>query len=75
LTQESPDLLYKFGAFQGSTVGRFANRLEKGKFSLEGREYNVAVNFGPNSLHGGTVGFDKKYGNLRENTLVPQRSP
>jgi len=43
----------------GATVGRVANRIARGKFTLEGKEYTVAVNNGPNSLHGGLKGFDK----------------
>ncbi len=43
----------------GGTVGRVANRIAGGRFRLDGRTYNVPVNNGPNSLHGGTVGFDK----------------
>jgi aldose 1-epimerase len=45
--------------FFGSTVGRVANRIAKGKFTLDGKEYKLAVNNGPNSLHGGRKGFDK----------------
>ncbi len=45
--------------FFGSTVGRVANRIAKGKFTLGGKEYTLAVNNGPNSLHGGKKGFDK----------------
>src|SRR5438094_5261192 len=37
----------------GCTVGRVANRIAKGKFILDGKEYQVAVNNGPNHLHGG----------------------
>ena len=43
----------------GSTVGRFANRIARGRFTLDGRAYQVPVNNGENSLHGGTQGFDK----------------
>ena len=43
----------------GGTVGRFANRIAKGQFTLDGKHYQVPVNNGPNSLHGGTQGFDK----------------
>ncbi len=45
--------------FFGATVGRVANRIAKGKFTLDGKEYKVAVNNGPNALHGGLKGFDK----------------
>jgi aldose 1-epimerase len=45
--------------FMGSTVGRVANRVAGGRFVLDGREYRVPVNNGPNSLHGGDQGFDK----------------
>lgn len=43
----------------GTTVGRFANRIARGRFTLDGRAYQAPVNDGPNSLHGGTAGFDK----------------
>ena len=44
----------------GASVGRYANRIAKGKFSLDGKGYTLVTNDGPNSLHGGPKGFDKR---------------
>ena len=46
--------------FFGTLVGRYANRIANGGFTLNGKKYTLAVNNGPNSLHGGLQGFDKK---------------
>jgi aldose 1-epimerase len=43
----------------GATIGRVANRIAGGKFTLKGKEYTLAKNDGPNTLHGGLKGFDK----------------
>ena len=45
--------------FAGSTVGRVANRIAGGRFSLDGTDYRLAANDGANTLHGGITGFDK----------------
>jgi aldose 1-epimerase len=47
-------------AFLGTTVGRYGNRIAKGKFMLDGKTYTLPTNDGPNTLHGGLKGFNQK---------------
>ncbi len=60
LGYDTPDNYFKNlnGTYFGALIGRYANRVAKGKFTLDGQTYTLATNNGPNSLHGGKVGFN-----------------
>jgi aldose 1-epimerase len=66
-TGKLTDVVVGFGSVQGfvnstepyfgATIGRFGNRIAKGKFTLDGKQYSLSLNNGPNTLHGGKKGF------------------
>jgi aldose 1-epimerase len=60
LGYDSLDGYVKDKSFLGTIVGRYGNRIAKGRFTLDGKEYQLDINDGENSLHGGSQGFFKK---------------
>ena len=56
---DSIDGYIKDNSYFGAIVGRYGNRIGKGKFALEGKSYQLATNNGENHLHGGKIGFNK----------------
>jgi aldose 1-epimerase len=59
LGYDDPESYVRNGPFFGVVVGRYGNRIAKGRFTLDGRTYSLAINNAPNHLHGGVKGWDK----------------
>jgi len=59
LGSDNLETYMKQTSYIGALIGRYANRIAKGRFTLNGKEYVLAVNNGENHLHGGIKGFDK----------------
>jgi aldose 1-epimerase len=64
---ETIEQYIKESPFFGAVVGRYGNRIAKGTFNLDGITYNLAINNGPNHLHGGVKAFDKVLWKAEEN--------
>jgi aldose 1-epimerase len=59
--------------FFGAMIGRFGNRIAKGKFKLDDKEYTLAINNGANALHGGPGGFHNVYWKVQRDSVAPNR--
>jgi len=72
LGYDSLDGYLHSSAYFGALVGRYANRIARGRFRLRGVSHTLAINDSPNSLHGGCVGFDKVVWTVTAALVAPQ---
>ena len=72
LSYQNPLDYISDGPCMGKVPGRYANRIAKGHFAIDGKEYRLAINNGPNALHGGPTGFANQLweGRVEENRVV-----
>ncbi|HWX22197.1 MAG TPA: aldose epimerase family protein [Candidatus Binatia bacterium] len=65
----------KNSPFFGALIGRYGNRIARGKFTLDGQQYTLATNNYPNALHGGNKGFDKVVWEPKVTTFASAEGP